>query len=58
MYMLLHLVAHGDRAPAGAHLPFGAGEERGSAFVVAIVFSVLNFFFGWLIRVACSCRRS
>jgi putative membrane protein len=53
MYILLHLAALTVTVLALERLlPAVRVKSIGSAVVVAIVFSVLNFFFGWLIKVA------
>jgi putative membrane protein len=53
MYILLHLAALTVTVLALARIfPSVKIRSVGSAIVVAIVFSVLNFFVGWLIRVA------
>ena len=51
MYMLLHLAVLTLTIVALARtLPDVQIKSVGSAFVVAIVFSVLNFFLGWFIK--------
>jgi putative membrane protein len=53
MYVLLHLAALTVTVLALARIfPSVKIRSVGSAIVVAIVFSALNFFLGWLIRVA------
>lgn len=53
MYTLLHLAVLTLTVLLLARvLPSVKVRSTGSAIVVAIVFSVLNFFLGWLIRVA------
>jgi putative membrane protein len=53
MYTLLHLAALTVTVLALERLlPAVRVKSIGSAVVVAIVFSVLNFFLGWLIKVA------
>jgi putative membrane protein len=53
MYLLLHLAALTVTVLALARIfPSVKIRSVGAAIVVAIVFSVLNFFLGWLIRVA------
>jgi len=53
MYTLLHLAVLTLTVLLLARvLPSVKVRSAGSAVVVAIVFSVLNFFLGWLIRVA------
>jgi putative membrane protein len=52
MYMLLHLLVLTVTVLALARLlPDVHVKSTGSALVVAVVFSVLNFFLGWLITV-------
>ena len=52
MYTLLHLVVLTVTVLALARLlPEVQVKSTGSALVVAVVFSVLNFFLGWLITV-------
>src|SRR5882724_11134317 len=51
MYMLLHLAVLTLTIVALARaLPDVQIKSVGSAFVVAVVFSVLNFFLGWFIK--------
>ncbi|HVR03196.1 MAG TPA: phage holin family protein [Polyangia bacterium] len=51
MYMLLHLAVLTLTIVALARtLPDVQIKSVGSAFIVAIVFSVLNFFLGWFIK--------
>jgi len=51
MYMLLHLAVLTLTIVALARtLPDVQVKSVGSAFIVAIVFSVLNFFLGWFIK--------
>jgi putative membrane protein len=51
MYTILHLVVLAVTVFALSRLYPGVRiKSAGSALVVAIVFSVLNFFLGWLIR--------
>lgn len=51
MYMLLHLAVLALTILVLSRvLPSVQIKSIGTAFVVAIVFSVLNFFLGWLIR--------
>ena len=53
MYTILHLAVLTLTVLLLARvLPSVKVRSAGSALVVAIVFSVLNFFLGWLIRVA------
>jgi len=53
MYTILHLAVLTLTVLVLARvLPSVKVRSAGSALVVAIVFSVLNFFLGWLIRVA------
>jgi putative membrane protein len=53
MYVLLHLAALTVTVLALSRIfPSVKIKSIGSAVVVAIVFSLLNFFIGWLIRVA------
>ena len=53
MLTLLHLLALTVTVLALARFfPSVRVKSAGSAFAVAVVFSVLNFFLGWLIRVA------
>jgi putative membrane protein len=53
MYTILHLAVLTLTVLVLARvLPSVKVRSPGSALVVAIVFSVLNFFLGWLIRVA------
>jgi putative membrane protein len=53
MYTLIHLAALAVTVYALARLlPDVHVKSAGTAFVVAVVFSVLNFFLGWLIKAA------
>ena len=53
MYMLLHLVVLTLTVLMLARLLPGVRiKSAGSAFVVAVVFSLLNFFLGWIVKVA------
>ena len=53
MYTLLHLAALTVTVLALARIfPSVRVKSVGSALVVAIVFSLLNFFLGWVIKVA------
>jgi putative membrane protein len=53
MYTLLHLAALAVTVYALARLlPDVHVKGAGTALVVAVVFSLLNFFLGWLIRAA------
>jgi putative membrane protein len=53
LYKLLHLAALTVTVLALARIfPSVRVKSVGSALVVAIVFSLLNFFLGWLIKVA------
>ncbi len=52
MYMLLHLAGLALTVLALARLLPGVHiRSMGAAIVVAIVFSLLDFFLGWLVRV-------
>jgi putative membrane protein len=53
MYTLIHLAALAATVYALARLlPDVRVKSAGTALVVAVVFSLLNFFLGWLIKVA------
>ncbi len=53
MYTLLHLVVLTLTVLMLARLLPGVRiKSAGSAFVVAVVFSLLNFFLGWIVKVA------